>query len=230
MRIALIPARSGSKRIKNKNIREFCGKPLIAYSIELALASNLFDEVVVSTDCQIIAELATSLGAKVPFIRPDELADDFCGTREVINHGILALQALGWQFDYCCCIYATSPLLQMQYLQQGFDALEADTSKAFAFSVTHFDFPVQRAIKVTKDGIAPMYPEFMNSRSQDLDEAIHDAGQFYWGRTTGFLSEHPIFSRVAIPILLPRYHVQDIDTEEDWIRAELMYKVIQQHG
>lgn len=228
MNFALIPARSGSKRIKNKNIREFCGKPLIAYSIETALASGLFDEVIVSTDCEQIAALARSLGASTPFMRPSKLSDDFTGTREVIDHAILALQDLGKEFDLCCCIYATSPLLQVEYLRQGLDDLKRQPDKAFAFSVTHFDFPVQRAIKITADGMAPMFPAFVDARSQDLDEAVHDAGQFYWGHSKAFLTKKPLFSEHALPVLLPRYLVQDIDTEEDWIRAELMYKAYQQ--
>lgn len=226
MNFALIPARAGSKRIKHKNIKDFCGQPLIAYSIKVAQESGLFSDVVVSTDCPDIAELARSLGASVPFMRPDKLADDFTGTRDVIEHAINALAEQGKQFDYCCCIYATAPLLTTKYLQQGFDALNNKHQKLFAFSVTHFDFPVQRAMKLTASGVAPMFPAFVDSRSQDLEEAIHDAGQFYWGSCDGFLSNKPIFSDLSEPIMLPRHLVQDIDTEEDWLQAELMYKAL----
>ncbi len=224
MKLALIPARAGCKRIKNKNIRDFCGKPLIAYTIETALKSNLFDDVVVSTEDAEIAEIARSYGASVPFVRPHELADDFATTREVIDHAIGELQIQGKIYEYCCCIYATSPLLKANYLETGLDALNNAPDKSFAFSVAHFDFPVQRALKLTDSGgVGAMFPHFIDTRSQDLVETVHDAGQFYWGKTTAFLSKKVIFSEHAIPILLPRYAVQDIDTEEDWKMAELLF-------
>ncbi|MGB3727493.1 MAG: pseudaminic acid cytidylyltransferase [Glaciecola sp.] len=224
MKLALIPARAGSKRIKHKNIRDFCGKPLIAYTIETAIASKLFDDIVVSTDSEEIADIAVSLGATVPFLRPAELADDYATTRDVIDHAITALQEQGKHYEYCCCIYATSPLLKPRYLTQSLDALQNAPDKAFAFSVAHYDFPVQRALKLTENGgLGPMFPHFIDTRSQDLVETVHDAGQFYWGRCEGFLSKKVIFSEHAIPILLPRYAVQDIDTEEDWKMAELLF-------
>lgn len=226
MNFALIPARAGSKRIPHKNIKDFCGQPLIAYSIQVAQASGLFTDIVVSTDCPEIAKLAESLGAIAPFLRPKELADDYTGTREVIEHAIEALAEQGKKYEYCCCIYATAPLLSQLYIQQGFDALKADSKKAFAFSVTHFDYPVQRAMKLSPAGLSPMFPAFVDSRSQDLEEAVHDAGQFYWGTCEGFLSNKPIFSEFSQAIMLPRHLVQDIDTNEDWVQAELMYKAI----
>jgi pseudaminic acid cytidylyltransferase len=222
--VALIPARAGSKRIKNKNIKLFNGKPLIAYSIQAAIASGLFDLVMVSTDCQHIAKLSKELGASVPFIRPDSLSDDFTGTREVINHAIQTLQEQGKDIDYCCCIYATAPFIQTDHLRQGLAQLKADPSKAFAFSVSTFDFPLQRALKSDKKGMSPMFPDFINARSQDLEEAFHDAGQFYWGSAANFLSQKHLFSEHSLGVTIPRYLVQDIDTEEDWLRAELMHK------
>ena len=224
MNFALIPARAGSKRIPHKNVKDFCGQPLIAYSIKAAQDSGLFDDIIVSTDSPEIAELAISLGASAPFMRPKALADDFTGTREVIEHAINALSEQGKHYDYCCCIYATAPLLSVEYLNKGFEILKANDEKSFAFSVTHFDFPVQRAMKMTEHGLAPMFPAFVDARSQDLEEALHDAGQFYWGTTAGFLSKKAMFSSHAEAILLPRHLVQDIDTEEDWIQAELMYR------
>lgn len=224
MKLAVIPARGGSKRIPHKNIKEFAGKPLIAYSIEAALASALFDEVWVSTDDPQVAEVALRYGAKVPFIRPAELSDDFVGTTPVIKHAIEYCRQNLSLPEYCCCIYATAPFLQAEYLQQGFAQLSQAADKAFAFSCTTFAFPVQRALVQQGTGIAPMYPEHIAKRSQDLPEAFHDAGQFYWGRSQGFLQDKKMFSQDAIPIVLPRHLVQDIDTPEDWQRAELMYK------
>ena len=224
MNIAIIPARGASKRIKGKNIKVFNGKPLIAYSIETALKSNIFDEVIVSTDCPEIAKFSVEFGATVPFTRPDSLSDDFTNTRAVINHGLKSMQELGHVVNYCCCIYATAPFIQGRYIQQGLDTLKSNPSKAFAFSISTFDFPVQRALNVGENGISPMFPEFADSRSQDLPEAFHDAGQFYWGSASAFLSDKHLFSKHAIGIQIPRHLVQDIDTLEDWERAELMYK------
>lgn len=228
MKFALIPARSGSKRIPNKNIKHFCGKPIIGYAIEVAKQSGLFDEVIVSTDSKEIAQIAESFGATAPFIRPEDISDDYTGTREVISHAIKELANQGQHFDMCCCIYATSPLLTEEYLQQAFQALTNDASKAFAFSVTTFEFPVQRALKIDHNGLGPMFPAFVQSRSQDLDEAYHDAGQFYWGRSEDFLSRKQLFSEHSIGVKIPRHLVQDIDTPEDWDRAELMYKTLHQ--
>ncbi|WP_100655837.1 pseudaminic acid cytidylyltransferase [Alteromonas flava] len=224
MNLAIIPARGGSKRIPRKNIRPFCGKPMLAYSIEAAIQSQLFDAVMVSTDDEEIAEVARKWGAEVPFLRPNALADDYTGTRAVTNQAMVAYAEHFTQPDYCCCIYATAPFLQAKYLRQGYEALSANPSKAFAFSVTTFAFPVQRALKRSGDGVTSMYPEFAATRSQDLEEGLHDAGQFYWGSYAGYLSDKAMFSEHSIAVELPRYLVQDIDTEEDWSRAELMYQ------
>lgn len=224
MNIAIIPARAGSKRIKHKNTKLFSGKPLIAYSIEAAKQSGLFDQIVVSTDCPDIAKLSIDLGASVPFMRPEELSDDFTGTREVINHAIKAMQEQSHELDYCCCIYATAPFVQVEYIKKGIELLQAQPEKAFAFSISTFDFPVQRALKSNKNGLAPMFPAFVEARSQDLEEAYHDAGQFYWGLASEFLSAKQLFSEHSLGVQIPRYLVQDIDTNEDWVRAELMYK------
>jgi len=223
--LAIIPARGGSKRIPNKNIRLFSSKPLIAYSIQAALDANCFDKVIVSTDSEHIASVARECGAEVPFIRPEELSDDYVGTTAVTRHGIKAMQALGYDFEFTCCIYATAPFLQAEYIRQGLSTLINDKSKAFAFSATSFAFPIQRAITVSDKGVEVMFPGYMSKRSQDLPEAFHDAGQFYWGRTKDYLSgKKSIFSHHSHPIILPRHLVQDIDTFEDWERAELMYK------
>jgi len=225
--LAVIPARGGSKRIPRKNIKPFLGKPIIAYSIEAAKATKIFDLILVSTDDEEIAGVAKSFGANVPFLRPKTLADDFTGTNAVVKHAIEWLQANGTPVTYGCCIYATAPFVQPTYLMRGYERLVA-SGKSFAFSVTSFPFPVQRAIRITEDGaVDAFYPEYISARSQDLEEAYHDAGQFYWGTTEAFLKDEVVFSPVSVPIVLPRHLVQDIDTLEDWVRAELMYRAWQ---
>lgn len=224
MKIAVIPARGGSKRIPEKNVKKFAGDPLISYSINVAKKSGLFDDIIVSTDDEYIAEVALSYGANVPFIRPKNLSDDLSGTRPVTNHAIKWYSENVAAPEFCCCIYATAPFLQVNYLTQGFEALEADISKAFAYSVTTFPFPIQRALFLKENYASPAFQKDIFKRSQDLPEAYHDAGQFYWGRTEDYLSKKTMFSEYGIPIVLPRHLVQDIDTHEDWIRAELMYQ------
>ncbi|MER2492160.1 pseudaminic acid cytidylyltransferase [Catenovulum sediminis] len=227
MNIAIIPARGGSKRIPKKNIRPFAGKPLIAHSIQVAQQAKIFDHIMVSTDSDEIAEVARAYGAEVPFIRPENLADDFTGTRPVTNHAIQYYLKQGINLKYACCIYATAPLLTAEYLTQGYQALQAQKDKAFAFSVCTFPFPVQRALKQHNTGVTAMFPESIGKRSQDLEEAFHDAGQFYWGKVEDYLSKKGMFSEHSVPIMMPRFLVQDIDTLEDWHTAELMYKAHQ---
>ncbi|MHB2241252.1 pseudaminic acid cytidylyltransferase [Pseudomonas monsensis] len=225
--VAIIPARGGSKRIPRKNLKPFDGVPMIVRSIRTALDSELFDRVVVSTDDEEIAKVARDNGADVPFLRPADLADDFTGTAAVIVH---ALQQLP-HFDYACCVYATAPLLQAQYLRQGFDLLEQHVDKSFAFSVTGFGFPIQRALTLDGQGaLTAMYPEFRQTRSQDLPEAFQDAGQFYWGRREAWLRGEVLFSPASLPVILPRHLVQDIDTPEDWKRAEYLYAALKAGG
>lgn len=224
--IAVIPARGGSKRIPRKNIKYFFGKPLIGYSIEVALKSKLFDKVVVSTDDEEIASIAREYGAEVPFIRPKELSDDFTGTSDVVNHTIKYLKRNGIQIDYVCTIYATAPFLKEEYLIEGLKKLK-ESNANITFSATSMPFPIQRTFKINEDGRCEMFtPEFFQSRSQDLEEAYQDAGQFYW-ENLKTKSTDIIFGKDSIPIILPRYLVQDIDTLEDWKRAEYMYEAIQ---
>ncbi len=226
MKLAIIPARGGSKRIPRKNIKLFCGKPMIAWSIEAAQESKLFDYIVVSTDDEEIAEVAKLHGAEVPFMRPVNLSDDHTGTSPVIAHGINWYRSQGNLPDLVCCIYATAPFVSAEDLQRGLITLN-DSSADFAFSVTTYAFPIQRAIKLTQEGRVEMFqPEYFNTRSQDLEEAFHDAGQFYWGRAEAWCSNKPIFSADSVPIILPRHRAQDIDTQEDWIRAELMFRLL----
>ncbi len=224
MNIAIIPARGGSKRIPRKNIKNFCGQPIIAYSIQAAQKSGLFDRIIVSTDDEEIAQVARDFGAETPFKRPNELADDFTGTNAVVKHALEWLIEHGQAPKYVCCIYATSPFLQAKYLEKGFDSLK-EGNCTYAFSVTSFEFPIQRSIRIISDGgVEPIFPEHIPKRSQDLEEAYHDAGQFYWGKTESFLNNMPVFSHNSRAIILPRYHVLDIDTLEDWEKAELMYR------
>jgi len=219
--VAIIPARGGSKRIPRKNIKDFHRKPLLAYSIEIALASKLFDKIVVSTDDSEIASVAEAYGADIQ-IRPVDLSDDYSGTAEVIEY---VLDNLKEKFDYVCTIYATAPLLQSKYLINGFEKLKASDA-INAFSATSMPFPIQRTFKLNENGRCEMFtPEYYQSRSQDLEEAYQDAGQFYWSKV-GEKSDKIMFSEDSIPILLPRHLVQDIDTLEDWKRAEVMYEVI----
>lgn len=220
----MIPARGGSKRIPRKNIRLFCGKPIIGYSIEAALQTDLFDQVIVSTDDDEIAEVARSFGASIPFMRPKTIADDFTGTNAVVKHAIEWLGENGRQVIHACCIYATAPLIQVQFVTRGFEMLSASNA-AFAFSVTGYAFPIQRALRLqTDERVDALYPEHRMTRSQDLEPIYHDAGQFYWGTASAFLTELPLFAPHSLGVVLPRILVQDIDTPEDWEIAELMYR------
>ncbi len=224
MNIAIIPARGGSKRIPRKNIRLFCGKPIINYSIENALNSRLFSRTIVSTDDPEIAEAALAAGAEVPFFRPRELANDFAGTNEVVQHAVQQLHDQGQAIEYVCCLYATAPLLTTDDLRRGFEIL-VSSKCAFAFSIAQFEFPIQRALNVLPDGkIRPAFASSIKSRSQDLEPAFHDAGQFYWGTGKAFLDAVDLYGTDSMGVLIPSYRVQDIDTEDDWLRAELMYK------
>ncbi len=226
MKLAIIPARGGSKRIPRKNVKTFCGKPMIAWSIEAARLSGCFDRIIVSTDDAEIAEVARAHGADVPFMRPRELSDDHTGTIPVIAHAIDWINRNVGDVQFACCLYATAPFVQAADLQRGLQLLRSSGAD-YAFSVTSYAFPIQRAIRITSDQRVEMFqPEYFNTRSQDLEEAVHDAGQFYWGTSQAWLTGKPVFSRGAVPVPLPRYRVQDIDTDEDWRRAELMRQAL----
>ena len=230
MRVAIIPARGGSKRIPRKNIKPFCGKPMIAWSIEAARLSGCFNRIIVSTDDPEIAEVARAHGAELPFMRPPELSDDHTGTIPVIAHAIDWMTCNSSLVEFACCIYATAPFVQAEDLRRGFDVLQ-QSGADYAFSVTSYPFPIQRAIRVTADRRVEMFnPEHFNTRSQDLEEAFHDAGQFYWGRAAAWLASTPLFSHDAAPVPLARHRVQDIDTAEDWECAEWLFKAIQEQA
>ena len=225
--VAIIPARGGSKRIPRKNIKDFFGKPLIAYSIQTALESNLFEKVIVTTDDEEISNIAKEYGAVVPFLRPKELANDFTATQPVIDNVLEYLKDSGEEYEYYCTIYATAPLLQSKYLIEGLEKLK-NSDAINAFSATSMPFPIQRTFKIDNNERCEMFfPEHYMSRSQDLEEAYQDAGQFYWTKLNE-KSDEIMFGKDSIAIVLPRHLVQDIDTLEDWQRAEIMYRVLEE--
>lgn len=229
MKIAVIPARGGSKRIPRKNIKEFCGKPMIAWSIEAARASGLFDLIIVSTDDMEIAEIAKQWKADVPFMRPESLSNDYAATTPVIGHATQWALDQGMDVDAVCCIYATAPFVQVGDIQQGLQALTSGDWD-YAFTVTDFAAPIFRAFKESAVGSIEMFfPEHFSTRSQDLPVALHDAGQFYWGRPAAWLEDKRIFDQRSKPIVIPRWRVQDIDTPDDWERAETMAHFIIDH-
>ena len=226
MKVAVIPARGGSKRIPRKNIKFFCGTPMIGWSIKAAQTSKLFDKIVVSTDDEEIANIAINFGAEVPFMRPDKLSGDFTATGPVVAHAIEWYAKRGIDLSHVCCIYATAPFVQGSDLTKGYDILIRENCQ-FSFSVTSFASPIQRALVLTKDGRVEMRDtNQFQKRSQDLQEAYHDAGQFYWGTKDAWMSGEPIFGLNSRPVILPRSHVQDIDTMEDWEQAELLMQVL----
>jgi len=226
MNIAIIPARGGSKRIPRKNIKFFHGKPMIAYSIEAAQKSGCFDKILVSTDDQEIADVALRYGAEVPFLRPAAIADDHATTIDVMQHAITWCKDQKWSVDKVCCIYATAPFILPEYINQGLKVVSSQNVE-YAFSATTFPFPIQRAISLNKDGAVSMfYPKYEMTRSQDLEEAYHDAGQFYWGKASAFLTGKAFFAEHSKAVILPRKRVQDIDTFEDWDFAELLFSAL----
>ncbi|WP_425642709.1 pseudaminic acid cytidylyltransferase [Marinomonas gallaica] len=225
MNIAVIPARGGSKRIPRKNIKLFHSKPIIAYSIECALASGCFDRIIVSTDDAEIADIARQYGAEVPFMRPAELADDYCGTLDVMAHAVSTFETMDMATAHICCIYPTAPLLLPEDLQRGEQILRSHAQIQYVFSAVAFGFPVQRAIYLNNEQEVSMFqPEHAKTRSQDLLESYHDAGQFYWGRGQAFLEKQPFFAPHSRIVELPALRVRDIDTPIDWEIAEFFYE------
>ena len=230
MKIAVIPARGGSKRIPRKNIKEFCGKPMIAWSIEAAKASGLFEHIIVSTDDVEIAGVAKQWGAEVPFVRPSELSNDHASTTDVVAHATQWAINQGWFVTAVCCIYATAPFVQVEDIKRGWEAMESG-DWSYAFTVTDYDAPIFRAFqKIADGGIEMFFPEHFSTRSQDLPMALHDAGQFYWGKPSAWLEGKRIFDHHSIPIVIPRWRVQDIDNQDDWERAELIASLIHGHS
>ena len=229
MKVAIIHARGNSKRIPKKNIKEFNGKPILAYPIETAEKSKLFDRIIVSTDSEEIALIAQECGAEVPYLRPAALADDHTPTQEVLLHDIIQLSK-ECDIHYACCIYGTSVFCQQKQLHLGLETLKRHQCST-AFSVTSFPCPIYRGLKINESGVLSMlYPEHRLTRSQDLPETYHDAAQFYWVDAMKYLKTPVLYSSDAMPVLIPRHLVQDIDTNEDWKRAEYMYQSLKKGG
>lgn len=228
MILAVIPARGGSKRIRGKNVRFFCGRPIMAYSIDAVLESGIFDRVIVSTDDEVIAQTAEKLGAEVPFRRPPELSGDVTPTVPVIRHAVEWVEKNWAAPVQVCCVYPTAPFLRAEDLCEGQRCLSEHPGTDFVVSATDFGFPVQRALQAQADGTMELlYPEHDVTRSQDLPETFHDAGQFYWGTPGAWSAHDGFFKAVTRIVRLPRYRVQDIDTEEDWKRAEWIFRAMQ---
>ncbi len=225
MKIAVIPARGGSKRIPRKNIKNFCGKPMIGWAISIAHDSGLFDQIVVSTDDEEIANVARSFGAATPFQRPRDLADDHTPTVPVIAHAVKACADIGWMADYVCCIYPCVPFMQTVDLSAALElAIQSDAN--FVYPVTEYAHPIQRAMRRASNGKMDLYdPTCEMIRTQDLEKSYHDAGQFYWGKSLAWLNLMKMHTDgLGMPI--PNWRVVDIDSESDWNRAELLYKAI----
>lgn len=231
MNIAIIPARGGSKRIPRKNIRLFCDKPIIAYSIEAAKESRQIERVFVSTDDPEIAEIAQEYGAEVPFLREASLADDKTGTTPVVRQALTKLANQGLSIDVCACIYATAPFITSQIIDNGVEKLQKENTD-FVFTANQFSFPIQRALVEGPQGeVTPFSKEDIGKRSQDLVDTFHDAGQLYIAQSKTWLTPTArVFSEHSRMIKLPSHLVQDIDTEQDWKRAEVMFNVLKQMG
>ena len=225
--ICIIPARGGSKRIPRKNVREFRERPLISWSISAAVDSSLFEKIIVSTDDAEIASIAEEHGASAPFVRPHDLSDDYTGTSEVIGHAIHQLQLNDAEDMAVCCLYATAPFTTARSLRNGYSLWLKENGNHPVFTATSYSFPIQRAFALDRDGKSQMiYPNMYGVRSQDLPEAFHDAGQFYWASVAQWL-DNPRFGFGCIPLMLPRWSVQDIDTEEDWVQAEILHQLME---
>lgn len=223
---AVIPARSGSKRIPGKNIRPFAGRPMICHSIAAALEAGIFDAVYVSTDSEDIARVARDCGAQTPFVRPPELADDHTALAPVLLHALDQIEAEGQTVELLCLVYATAPLLDPAALRQGLEAMRIHQADA-VFSVASYPAPVQRALTVAPDGrLRMLWPEHELTRSQDLPVACHDAGQFHWIRPEAFRQQGRLYMERSFPVVIPRHRAQDIDTPEDWERLEALFTLL----
>ena len=226
MNVAVIPARGGSKRIPKKNIKTFCGKPMINWPIDMAIKSGLFKHIIVSTDDEKIAKVSKACGAEVPFMRPAELSDDYTGTTEVMAHAVSWMHEKKWKPEAVCCIYATSVFLRKDDLVKGFDILNNGKWK-YVFSVTEFASTIFRSFKQHPEGGVEMFfPEHFEKRSQDFPVALHDAAQFYWGQPSAWCNNLKMYEPHSFPIKIPSWRVQDIDTEDDWKRAEFLHNLI----
>jgi pseudaminic acid cytidylyltransferase len=227
MKIAIIPARGGSKRIPRKNIKDFCGKPMIAWAISAARESTLFDHIIVSTDDEEIAELARAWGAETPFVRAANLSDDLTPTVPVVAHAVKLCLDFGWITDYVCCIYPCVPFVKVSDLIAALDLAQARNAD-FVYPVTEYAHPIQRAMRQLSDGKMQFFnPEYELTRTQDLEKSYHDAGQFYWGKSSAWLEQKKMHTD-GLGLLIPNWRVVDIDSENDWMRAELIFKQLKE--
>lgn len=224
-RVAIITARGGSKRIPRKNMKPFLGKPIIEYSIEAALQSDMFHEVMVSTDDEEIAEVAKKAGAQVPFFRSEEASNDFATTAEVLTEVLKSYDRIGRHFDQLCCIYPTAPFVTADAIRNAMLLLEQEKADA-CIPVVKFSFPPQRCVVIKDNRLQPKWPENMKKRSQDLEPFYHDCGQFYCLNTKSFLEQKAIWMKNVVPFVQDESNVQDIDTIEDWKIAEMKYKIL----
>ena len=230
MTICVIPARGGSKRIPRKNIKDFHGKPMIAWSIEAAQKANIFSKILVSTDDDEIAHIAKSMGAEVPFLRPKELSDDYATTGNVMSHVSQWMIQAGLTPDVVCCLYPTAPFVQSSDLVEAHRIIISEDWQ-YVFSVCEYSSPVFRSFeKNANGGIKMLFPECFETRSQDFPNIFHDAGMFYMGTLDAWSSGLPVFGEYAFPIKIPSWRAQDIDTPEDWKRAELMFQALKRNG
>ncbi|MCL4126315.1 UNVERIFIED_CONTAM: hypothetical protein GTU68_028531 [Idotea baltica] len=228
-KIAIIPARGGSKRIPKKNSKDFLGEPIIAYTIEAALSSGLFDEVMVSTDDQEIAQIAKNYGAKVPFFRSTENSNDFATLADVLDEVLEEYKKQGIEFEYLCCLLPTAPFVNSQKINSAFKTLR-DNDFDSVFPVIEFSYPIQRALQIDEDKVSMVSSEFINTRSQDLDKRYHDSGQFYWSKTESLILTKKLFTKNSGAIIISELEAQDIDTETDWHLAEMKYKIMLEHA
>ncbi len=223
--LAIIPARGGSKRIPRKNIKDFLGKPIIAYSIEVALRSGLFDEVMVSTDDEEIAQIAKQYGASVPFYRSAETANDYATTVDVLLEVIETYKQQGKVFDTICCLYSTAPFVTSDRLKEAYSKLSDNIDACF--TMVEYSYPIQRSLRINEDGLVEMkYPEHLKSRTQDLEKVYHDAGQFYFVKTKTLIEEKTVWCKRTAPLVLSELEVQDLDTLTDWQLAEMKYELL----
>ncbi|GAC1454507.1 MAG: pseudaminic acid cytidylyltransferase [Gemmatimonadaceae bacterium] len=228
MNLAVITARGGSKRIPRKNMRSFCGKPIMGYSIQAALAAGCFDQVMVSTDDDEIAQAAQAWGALVPFMRSRQTASDYATTAEVLLEVLEEYRRRAVHFEAACCIYPTAPFVTGEALARGLRTLLSDPGLSGTIPVVRFSYPIQRALRITENRVSLFQPEHLTTRSQDLEPAYHDAGQFYWVRVSSFLKAPSLINSTTAAIVLPEWQVQDIDNDEDWVMAEMKYRLMQE--
>ncbi len=223
--LAIIPARGGSKRIPRKNIKNFCGFPIIKYSIDAAIKSGCFDDVMVSTDDEEIANIARKYGAKVPFYRSKETSNDYASTEDVLMEVLTNYKKINLNFEYACCIYATAPFITFEMLNRAYKLLAKNDIDG-VFPVVKYGYPIQRALRIEDGRVRMIWPENEDKRSQDLEDSFHDVGQFYWLRVSSFMKINRIFTSNTMCLEIPETNAQDIDTEQDWKIAEIKYKIL----